>query len=153
MLLLWMTSVYSLGFIHLKDSFLVFWNFRNWLKFNFHKLLKISNLMVRLSFWVPILYIIQNHVVSYISFRVLIHLNKWCHGTKTLSHSWTGLTMLFDACILHQLLVDGFATTVYLVNRMPMPILNSKSPFQCLFHSIPDYSFLKNFGWLCFLFI
>src|SRR5690606_29702732 len=39
---------------------------------------------------------------------------------------------------------------VYLINRMPTPNLFLKSPFECLFGSIPNYSKLKIFGCLCF---
>lgn len=44
---------------------------------------------------------------------------------------------------------DAFQTAVFLINRMPTPILQNTSPFQILFKLIPDYSFLRNFGSAC----
>jgi hypothetical protein len=42
-------------------------------------------------------------------------------------------------------------TSCYLINRMPTPLLNHKSPFEKLFNKTPDYTFLKVFGCACFL--
>lgn len=41
-------------------------------------------------------------------------------------------------------------TAVYLINRMPSPLLNHKSPLEKLTDKKPDYSLLKSFGCLCF---
>jgi hypothetical protein len=38
----------------------------------------------------------------------------------------------------------------YLINRLPTPVLQNKSPFQKLFHHSPDYNFLRIFGCACF---
>lgn len=37
-------------------------------------------------------------------------------------------------------------TTTYIINRTPSHILEYKSPYEMLFHRIPDYSFFKTFG-------
>lgn len=44
----------------------------------------------------------------------------------------------------------SFAVAVFLINRMPTPILNGLSPWQKLFSSIPDYADLKVFGCSCY---
>ena len=41
-------------------------------------------------------------------------------------------------------------TAVYLINRLPCPILTNKSPFEALLHKTPSYTHLKVFGCLCF---
>jgi len=42
------------------------------------------------------------------------------------------------------------ATTTYLINRVPSPLLNHKSPYQVLFGSRPDCDSLRTFGYLGF---
>lgn len=45
---------------------------------------------------------------------------------------------------------DVFATTVFLINRLPSKILKFKSPLETLFNTKPDYQNLRIFGCLCF---
>lgn len=45
---------------------------------------------------------------------------------------------------------EDFFSAAYLINRLPTPMLNFESPFQCLFHSLLDYNLLKVFGTSCF---
>jgi len=42
------------------------------------------------------------------------------------------------------------ATSIYLINRMPCPILQLKSPYLLLYGSIPVLTHLKIFGYACF---
>lgn len=44
----------------------------------------------------------------------------------------------------------AFQTTLYLINRHPTPILNNKSPYECLFQQSPNYSKLKPFDCVCY---
>ena len=41
-------------------------------------------------------------------------------------------------------------TAVYLINRLPTPILQNKSPYQLVFNQEPEYGLLKNFGCACY---
>ncbi|KAL3846245.1 hypothetical protein ACJIZ3_003648 [Penstemon smallii] len=60
-----------------------------------------------------------------------------------------GLALLSHASLPHKFWFDAFVTAVYLINRLPTPILGNKSPFEILFHKTPKYRFLKVFGCQC----
>lgn len=48
---------------------------------------------------------------------------------------------------------EAFHTATYLINRLPTPILNHKSPFETLFHKLPYYNFLQPFGYAAYPYI
>uniref|UniRef100_A0A2N9FMC6 Integrase catalytic domain-containing protein n=1 Tax=Fagus sylvatica TaxID=28930 RepID=A0A2N9FMC6_FAGSY len=62
----------------------------------------------------------------------------------------TALTLISESSLPLQYWPYAFSTAIYLINRMPTPNLKFTSPWQLLFHTNPDYSFLKTFGCLCF---
>lgn len=62
----------------------------------------------------------------------------------------TGLTMLAQAHMPLKYWTDAFQTVTYLINRMPTPVLQGKSPYEVLNNKIPVYKELKVFGTTCF---
>lgn len=62
----------------------------------------------------------------------------------------TGLILLAQSGMPFTYWIEAFATAVHLINRLPTPILNHKSPFEALYHTKPNYDFLKVFGCLCY---
>ncbi|KAE8697187.1 putative DEAD-box ATP-dependent RNA helicase 29-like [Hibiscus syriacus] len=62
----------------------------------------------------------------------------------------TGLTMLARAFLPQKFWSYVFVSAVYLINRLPTPVLHGKSPFEALHRVFPDYSFLRVFGCACY---
>ena len=46
--------------------------------------------------------------------------------------------------------LEAFSTAAYLINRLPTPVLNSKSPYEIIFKSCPNYAMLHTFGCTCY---
>ena len=44
---------------------------------------------------------------------------------------------------------DAFLTAVFIINRLPTPILQHRSPYEMVYHHKPDYNFLRAFGCAC----
>ncbi|KAG9441454.1 hypothetical protein H6P81_017308 [Aristolochia fimbriata] len=61
-----------------------------------------------------------------------------------------GMTLLAQASMPKSHWDSAFATSVYIINRLPTPILHSKSSFDVLVGKPPDYSLLRVFGCLCY---
>lgn len=58
----------------------------------------------------------------------------------------TGLSLLSHASLPQSYWSYAFATAVYLINRMPTPILRNDSPYMKLFGTEPNYLKLRIFG-------
>jgi hypothetical protein len=62
----------------------------------------------------------------------------------------TGLTLLAHSSLSNKYWADAFVTAVHIINRLPTPILDHKSPFSKLHSKEPDYHSLRVFGCQCF---
>lgn len=61
-----------------------------------------------------------------------------------------GFTLLANASLPFKYWDEAFSFAVYLVNRLPTPVLGYKSPYPMLYNKLPDYNFLKTFGCTCY---
>jgi hypothetical protein len=61
-----------------------------------------------------------------------------------------GLTLLARSHLSNRYWVDAFLIAVYVINRLPTPILNHQTPYSKLYHRDPDYQKLKVFGCLSY---
>ncbi|KAL6331789.1 hypothetical protein AAG906_020131 [Vitis piasezkii] len=61
-----------------------------------------------------------------------------------------GLTLLAQSRLPKKFWVDAFLTSIFIINRLPTKVLNFSSPFECLFHLPPDFSYFRSFGCQCF---
>lgn len=62
----------------------------------------------------------------------------------------TGLSLLTAAQMPLSHWPYAFAAAVFLINRLPTPVLSHLSPYQKLFQITPNYQKLRTFGCLCF---
>lgn len=65
----------------------------------------------------------------------------------------TSLTLLSHTSLSLTFWPHTFATVVYLINRLPTTTLNLSSPYELIFHKSPNYSKIKAFGCLCYLWL
>lgn len=62
----------------------------------------------------------------------------------------TGLTLLAQSGLDYSYWWFAFQTAAYSINRMPTPVLQNYSSFECLFNEKPNYNVLKSFGCACY---
>jgi hypothetical protein len=62
----------------------------------------------------------------------------------------TTLALLATSSLPKKFWDDAYLTSCYLINRLSTPLLKNLSPFEKLFSQVPDYKFLKIFGYQCF---
>lgn len=60
-------------------------------------------------------------------------------------------SLLFQSIIPLAYWSDCILTAVFLINRLPSPLLAYKSPFEILTSKAQDYSSFKSFGYLCYV--
>jgi len=58
--------------------------------------------------------------------------------------------LMFEANMPLEFWGDCILSAVFLINRLPTPLLSNKSPFELLHLKVPDYTSLKVFGCLCY---
>ena len=64
-----------------------------------------------------------------------------------------GLTLLAQASLPLKFWPNSFSTVVFLINKLPILVLMLKSPIEVLYKVKLDFSTLKVFGCLCFLYL
>jgi hypothetical protein len=62
----------------------------------------------------------------------------------------TALTLLAQSHLAPHYWVDAFLTAIYLINRLPTPVLQHQSPYFKLLQKHPNYTLLKTFGCACY---
>jgi len=69
---------------------------------------------------------------------------KHCHVVEM------GLAMLAQSGLSKEFWVESFHTVIFLINRLPTPLVQNGSPFSILFKQPPDYANLRIFGGACY---
>ncbi|WVZ15611.1 hypothetical protein V8G54_013177 [Vigna mungo] len=59
-------------------------------------------------------------------------------------------SLIFQSNIPHTYWSYALSHVVFLINRLPSPVINDKTPFELLYNDSPTYLDLKVFGCLCF---
>ena len=62
----------------------------------------------------------------------------------------TALALLKNASLPEKFWDEAVSTAAFLINRMTTPLLQNKSPYEVLFHLLPDYKLFQTFGCLCY---
>jgi hypothetical protein len=62
-------------------------------------------------------------------------------------------TLLISASVPEHFWGEAALTAVYTINRIPSPTTHKKSPFELLYDKLLDYSSLRLFGCVCFVYL
>lgn len=62
----------------------------------------------------------------------------------------TGQTLLAQASMPLRYWWEAFQTAVFLINRLPTPVLSNQNPLEKLTKRMPYYKILKIFGYACY---
>jgi hypothetical protein len=69
-------------------------------------------------------------------------------------HIWEiGLSLLHQALLPRYFWLKAFSTAVFLINKLPTPVLSGRSSYEALFGARPDYTLLRTFGCSCYPFL
>jgi len=61
-----------------------------------------------------------------------------------------GLTLLSAASLPIKFWAEAFMTAAHIINLLPSPVLDNRSPHSLLFPNAPDYTLLRTFGCACY---
>ena len=78
---------------------------------------------------------------------------KWIGGKKIRHIVEIGLALLAQSNIALSYWDVAFGTAIFLINRLPTPVIKGLSPYEILFQRKPDYIVLRTFGCACFPYI
>lgn len=116
-------------------------------KNQFHKKKKKIVLTMVHNFFIPIFWIPN---VSYINIVVLRLFNIVVVERKHHHILNIARALLVQSHLPIRFWGDAILIAIYIINRLPTPILQYKSHFELLLHSSPSYDHLRTFGCLCF---
>lgn len=91
---------------------------------------------------------------DYLTSNGIVHRNSFPHtheqnGTAERKHKHImekGLTLLAQSSMPFMFWDEAFRASIFLISRLPTPVLQNKTPLEMLFHKSPDYSQLRDLG-------
>ncbi|KAJ9542436.1 hypothetical protein OSB04_028942 [Centaurea solstitialis] len=142
--------------------YVVFVDDHSRLKYDFYHILMVFIKLVQTQFSCKIKIFQSDGVTEFVNYKVrsLFEENGTLHrlscsympqqnGMVERKHRHiveTGLAMLFNTKLPPSFWLDAFSSAVYIINRLPTPILDGKSPFEILYLQPPNYNIFRAFG-------